>query len=43
VQLLLTVSLLVVSPVALQVQQVQLLYSAPVYSHSTPPGKVSSI
>lgn len=40
VQLLLTVSVLVVSPVALQVQQVQFLYSSPVYSDSTPPGKV---
>lgn len=40
VQLLLTVSVLVVSPVALEVPHVQRLYSAPVYSDDTPPGKV---
>lgn len=40
VQLLLTVSVLVVSPVALDVPHVQRLYSEPVYSDDTPPGKV---
>ena len=41
VQLLLTLSVLVVSPVSLEVPQVQRLYAAPIYSSATiPPGKI---
>uniref|UniRef100_A0A6A7G5Q6 Exportin-6-like n=4 Tax=Hirondellea gigas TaxID=1518452 RepID=A0A6A7G5Q6_9CRUS len=40
VQLLLTVSVLVVGPVAFEVQQVQNLYTKPIYSENIPPGRV---